>query len=51
MSLAAQQKQEMIDAARQTTAILMKESEIISNEKAARIIKQAHSDALAVLDG
>lgn len=51
MSLAAQQKQEMIDAARQTTATLMKESEIISNEKAAKIMQQAHRDALAVLDG
>ena len=51
MSLARQQKEEMINAARQTTATLMKESEIISNEKAARIMKQAHSDALAVLNG
>ncbi len=51
MSLAKQQKEEMIQAARQTTATLMKESEIISKEKAAKIIEQAHRDALAVLDG
>ena len=51
MSLATQQKEEMLDAARQTTATLMKESEIISHEKAAKIMQQAHRDALAVLDG
>ena len=51
MSLAKQQKEEMIDQARQTTATLMRESEIISTEKAAKIIQQAHRDALAVLDG
>lgn len=51
MSLAKQQKEEMIDAARQTTATLMKESEIIAHEKAEIIIKKANKEALAVLDG
>jgi hypothetical protein len=51
MSLAAQQKQEMIDEARQTTAILMKESEVITREKAHKIMQKAHREALAVLDG
>lgn len=51
MSLAVQQKWEMIDAARHTTAILMKESEVITREKAHKIIEKAHREALAVLDG
>jgi F0F1-type ATP synthase membrane subunit b/b' len=51
MSLAKQQKLEMIDAARQTTATLMKESEVISREKANTIIKHANRQALAILDG
>jgi F0F1-type ATP synthase membrane subunit b/b' len=51
MSLAKQQKDEMIDAARQTTVTLMKESEIISREKANTIIKHANRQALAILDG
>lgn len=50
MSLAKQQKEEMIDQARKTTATLMKESEIISREKASKIIDKAHREALAVLD-
>ncbi|MCD5375184.1 ATP synthase F0 subunit B [Candidatus Gracilibacteria bacterium] len=51
MSLAAQQKDEMLDQARQTTATLMKESEAISREKANTIIKHANRQALAILDG
>lgn len=37
--------------ARQTTSALMKESETITNEKAKTILKQAHSDAIAILEG
>jgi len=51
MSLAVQQKDEMMNAARQTTAMLMKESEVITREKATKIIEKAHREALAVLDG
>ena len=50
MSLAKQQKDEMIDAARQTTATLMRESEVISREKAETIIKHANRQAMAILD-
>lgn len=51
MSLARQQKDEMLEQARHTTAALMKESEVISREKAATIIKHANRQALAILDG
>ena len=51
MSLAKQQKEALLDEARQTTATLMKESEIISREKANTIIKHANRQALAILDG
>lgn len=50
MALAAQQKEEMVQAARETTSALMKESEIIAREKAAAIIVKAKQDALAVLE-
>ena len=51
MSLAKQQKDEMLDIARQTTTVLMKESEIIAHEKAQNIMKHANRQALAILDG
>lgn len=51
MSLAKQQKEELIDSARQTTATLMKESQVIAREKANTIIKKANKEAMAVLDG
>ena len=51
MSLAAQQKDEMIEEARKTTATLMRESEVISHEKAQKIIKKANKEALSILDG
>jgi len=51
MSLAAQQKDEMIEEARKTTATLMRESEVISHEKAQKIIKKANREALSILDG
>jgi len=50
MSLARQQKQEMIDAARETSAALMKETEIISKEKAQKIIEKAHVQSDSILE-
>jgi len=50
MSLAKQQKQEMIDAARETSAALMKETEIISKEKAQKIIEKAHVQSDSILE-
>jgi len=50
MSLAAQQKQEMIDAARETSAALMKETEIISKEKAQIIIEKANKRSDGILE-
>lgn len=51
MSLAKQQKEALLDEARQTTSVLMKESEIIAHEKAQNIMKHANRQALAILDG
>jgi F0F1-type ATP synthase membrane subunit b/b' len=50
MSLARQQKQELLDAARKTTAELMRESESIANQKAKNIIYNANKQALSILD-
>lgn len=51
MSLARQQKHEMLNETRQTTAALMRESEKIAIEKANIIIAKANRDATAILDG
>ena len=51
MSLAKQQKEALLKEARQTTSTLMKESEVIAREKADVIMKKAHNDAIAILDG
>lgn len=51
MSLAKQEKEAMLDAARETTSALMKESENIAREKANIVIAKANKEALAVLEG
>ncbi|NDK09267.1 hypothetical protein GW846_00620 [Candidatus Gracilibacteria bacterium] len=51
MSLARQHKQELLDGARKTTAELMRESEIIVDQKAKNIISIAHKQALSILEG
>ena len=50
MSLAKQQKEAMLDEARQTTSALMKESEVIAKEKAQKIIAKANLATKAILD-
>ena len=50
MSLARQQKHELLAQTRQTTAVLMRESEKIAVEKANIIIAKANRDATAILD-
>ncbi|MDA9129221.1 ATP synthase F0 subunit B [Candidatus Gracilibacteria bacterium] len=51
LSLARQQKQEMLDKARETTSVLMKESESIAKHKAQIIIAKANLATKAILDG
>ena len=50
MSLAKQQKEALLDEARQTTSALMKESEIIAKEKAQKIIAKANLATKAILE-
>ncbi len=51
MALAKQEKEAMIKEARKTTNVLMKESENVAKKKAEIIMKRAHKQALAILDG
>ncbi len=50
MKLAQKKEADMISNARQTTATLMKESEIIAREKATAIKNKAKAQALAILE-
>lgn len=50
MSLARQQKQEMLNSAREMTTVLMKESENIAKQKAQIIIAKANRDTFAILE-
>lgn len=50
LSLARQQKEEMLEKARHATAALMKESELIAKEKAQKIIAKANRDTFAILE-
>ena len=51
MSLARQQKEELLNQARHSTVALMKESEVIAKEKAQKIIAKANLATKAILDG
>lgn len=51
MSLAKQQKEEMLLSARKAQADLMKESKNIADEKAQAIISKANFQALSILEG
>ncbi len=50
MSLAQQQKKEILDTARETSSALMKESEVIIQQKVGTIIAKAKQEALAILE-